>query len=326
MAKRPCPIELRHLSYFVAAAEHGSFRKAGAAIGVGASAISRRIRDLEDHVGVSLFHRRTNGVSLTYAGQNFLRRARQGLRTIQEGAQSIGLIGRGEAGVLRVGIFSSLASGFLANLLHAYDERHGDVRVDFVDGNPAEHVAAVRQLRPDVAFITGTAAWQDCETTQLWSEGVFAVLPDKHPLSAKEELGWRDLAEECFIVSEAAGGPEIRDYLVQRLAELGRSPVIEPQKVGRDNLLTLVALGRGLTLTSEATTAARFPGVVYRQMAGESLPFSAVWSRRNDNPAFRQLLSLARAMSRPETRGRVTPVASGNPTRVLLLQNRDLSR
>lgn len=50
-------IELRHLRYFVAAAEHGSFRKAGGALEVKESSISRSVRDLEDEIGVSLFIR-----------------------------------------------------------------------------------------------------------------------------------------------------------------------------------------------------------------------------------------------------------------------------
>jgi hypothetical protein len=63
-------------------------------------------------------------------------------------------------------------------------------------------------------------------------------------------------------------------------------------------MLSLVAVGRGLTLTSEATTVAQIPGITYRRMAGEVLPFSAVWSARNDNPACRRLLSLARSIAR----------------------------
>ena len=61
---------------------------------------------------------------------------------------------------------------------------------------------------------------------------------------------------------------------------------------------TLVAVGRGLTLTSEATTVAQFPGITYRRMAGEILPFSAIWSARNDNPASRRLLSMARTRAK----------------------------
>ncbi|MFC5396798.1 LysR family transcriptional regulator [Bosea vestrisii] len=291
-------IELRQLRYFVAAAEHGSFRKAGRALGVQESAISRRTRDLEDQLGASIFHRHNGGVSLTLAGERFLRRARKALRQISYGAEEVAVAGRSETGSVKVGIFSSLASGFLFELLRTYDKCHSAVYVELLEGNPSEHVAAIRQFRLDVAFITGTAAWSDCETEPLWSERVFAVLPSEHCLAMKDKLEWRDLADERFIVSEGAPGPEVQDYLVQRLAELGHHPEIHAQFVGRDNLLSLVAVGRGLTLTSEASTAAQFPGIVYRPVASEMLPFSAVWSPRNDNPACRRLLSFARTLSR----------------------------
>lgn len=297
-AKKCDAIQIRHLCYFVAAAEHGSFRMAANVLGICQSAISRRIRDLEDEVGVSLFHRCASGVSLTYAGKIFLLRAKQGLITINEGCRSIGTVGRGEAGIVRIGIFSSLMSEFMSDLLRSYSKNHAGVRTELIDGNPTELVAGIRQLRLDIAFITGTAAWSDCETAHLWSERVFVALPDEHVLTCKELLSWTDLAGEDFIVSDTSPGPEIHDYLVQRLAHIDQYPNVQPQAVGRDNLLPLVAIGRGLTVTSEATTAAQFPGVTYRPIAGEVVPFSAVWSARNDNPAFRRLLSLAKAISR----------------------------
>lgn len=169
-------------------------------------------------------------------------------------------------------------------------------------GNPPEHIAAVRKLCLDVAFITGTAAWDACEAEHLWCEKVFVVLPDNHPLAGKPAFGWGDLASERFIVSDVAPGQEIHDYLVAHLAGLGRQLDIQSQQVGRDNILSLVALGRGLTLTSEATTVAQFPGITYRELADEVLPFSMVWSAQNDNPACRRLLSLARSMAGPAGR------------------------
>ncbi|MFT3690230.1 LysR family transcriptional regulator [Paenirhodobacter sp.] len=288
-------IELRHLRHFVAAAEHGSFRKAAAALGLSPSAISRCVADLEDQIGASLFHRHTWGLSQTHAGQRFLVRARKAIRTIGEGTQEVASAGRSEHGRIRIGIYSSIASGFLADLLSTYGQRHSKVEIALVDGNPAEHIAAIRQLTLDVAFITGAREWPDCEHEQLWSERVFAVLPRDHRLARNDILTWRDVAEEAFMVSETAPGQEIHDHLVRRLADLGQHPDIQVQQVSRDNLVPLVALGRGLTLVSEAMTVAHFPGVAYRPILGESLPFSAVWSRRNDNPAFRRLLSLAKA-------------------------------
>ena len=67
---------------------------------------------------------------------------------------------------------------------------------------------------------------------------------------------------------------------------------------GRDNLLTLVAIGSGLTVTSEATTAAHVPGICYRPIIDEVVPFNGVWSPKNDNPALRRFVSMAKMMAR----------------------------
>lgn len=315
---------LRHIQYFVTASEQGSFRKAAALLHIQESAVSRRIRDLEDRLGASLFHRHPGGVSLTVAGQRFLRRVRVALQQIELGFNDVAAIGRSEDGIIKVGIFSSLASGFLFELMKTLDDEHPRVAVELIEGNPSVHVAAVRQLQLDVAFITGTSEWPDCEREQLWSERVFAVLPTEHGLATKQTLHWDDLAGENFIVSNAAPGPEIYDYLIQRLAGLGHHPNIHPHYVGRDVLLSMVAIGRGLTLTSEATTGAQIPGIVYRPIMGEVLPFSAIWSRRNDNPACRRFLSLARILSQTDRRAVRQADAVMNPL-ASPSQNRDLS-
>ena len=291
-------IRLRQLRHFLAAADHGSFRKAAIALDINESSVSRQIRDLEDELGASLFIRHSGGVRLTVAGQEFLRSARHALRQIDIGVTKVAAVGRADQGLLKVGIFSSLASGFLFNLLRRFGTRHPTVQVDLIDGNPSEHVAAVRQLDLDIAFITGTAPWDGCETEHLWCERVFVVLPAGHPLAAKAELEWPDLTGERFIVSDVAPGQEIHDYLVAHLAGLGHHPDIHSQHVGRDNILSLVAVGRGLTLTTEATTVGQFPGIAFRQLADEVLPFSVVWSDQHDNPACRRVLSMARAMGK----------------------------
>jgi len=313
MKMQTLDIELRHLRYFLASAEHGSFRRAAAAIGIQESAVSRRVRDLEDRLGAALFNRHSGGVRLTFAGQRFLRRAYQIVRAVGEGAEDVAAIGRCEHGRVRIGIYSSIASGFLAELLRSYGQRHDKVRIDLLDGNAAEHLTAVRQLRLDVAFLTGTRGCLDCEREALWSEQVFVAMPADHALAACQELAWQDLADQTFIVCEVAPGQEIHDHLMRCLADLGRHPEIEVQHIGRDNLIPFVALGRGLTLVSEAMTAAQLPA--YRPITGEVLPFSAVWSPRNDNPAFRRFLSTAKTMAAMRKTNIVTKTCdrSGQP-------------
>ena len=159
---------------------------------------------------------------MTLAGQRFLGRARGALRQLNDGTREVATVGRGDEGRIRLGLLSSLASGFLHELLSAYDKRHPVVQIELINGNPAEHIAAIRQLRLDVAFITGLTQWPDCEAHHLWSERVFAVLPIGHPLSHRERIDWHDLACERFIVSDSAPGSEIHDYLVQRLSDLSQ--------------------------------------------------------------------------------------------------------
>ena len=290
--------DLLLLRAFVCLAEELNFARAADRLHVSASRMTRMIQSLEAEVGARLLARTTHRVALTDQGTEFLRSARHALRQIDIGVTKVAAVGRADQGLLKVGIFSSLASGFLFNLLRRFGTRHPTVQVDLIDGNPSEHVAAVRQLDLDIAFITGTAPWDGCETEHLWCERVFVVLPAGHPLAAKAELEWPDLTGERFIVSDVAPGQEIHDYLVAHLAGLGHHPDIHSQHVGRDNILSLVAVGRGLTLTSEATTVGQFPGIAFRQLADEVLPFSVVWSDQNDNPACRRLLSMARAMGK----------------------------
>ncbi|WP_347270248.1 LysR family transcriptional regulator [Rhizorhabdus histidinilytica] len=321
--ERTHAIELRHLRYFVSAAEHGSFRKASADTGIQHSAISRRIRDLEHRLGTPLFLRHSGGVCLTFAGQRFLRRSRQILRNFGDGAQEIASITRSDFGRVKIGIYSSIASGYLAELLGLYADRHPKVQIDLIEDNPADQAAAIRRMQLDAAFLTGERSWGDCETLPLWSERVFAVLPGDHLLARHDELKWQHLADENFIVNEAGPGQEIHDYLVQRLATFGYHPQIRVHHIGRENLLPLVALNRGLTVVSEAMTAAHFPGIAYRPIIGEVLPFSAVWSAKNDNPALKQLLDLARSMSGLREKDAVTRPVSQIAVSAAPSQNHD---
>ena len=199
---------------------------------------------------------------------------------------------------MKIGIFSSIAAGFLSNLLRTYDSQYPKVTIELADGHPSDHAAAIRQGELDIAFLMGKEPWSECEVEPLWSERAVVVLPESHHLAKKKQVDWSDLAQETFLVNDSAPGREIQNYLVQRLARRGYHPEIQVHLVGRDNLLNLVGFGYGLTVTSEATTAIRIPGITYRPLADEVLLFSAVWSPRNSNPAFRRFLSMAKSLAR----------------------------
>lgn len=289
-------VELRNVRYVLEAAERGSFRAAARALGIEQSAVSRRIRDLEDELGVSLFIRDRSGVRLTNAGRRFASRARRAITHLKFATDDAGRCGRGEIGLVRVGIFSSLAGGFLAELLRIFAERDPGVRIDIVEGSRANHISCIQRLQLDIAFLTGALSAEGCDSLPLWTERVVVVVPNTDSLANASEVHWSDLRDRRFVVSENDPGAEIHDYLVKHLSEISHSPIVERHDVGRDNLMHLVAFGKGLTLVSEAVTASHFPGVAFVPLSGESLRFSAIWLRRNDNPPLRRLLSLARVI------------------------------
>ncbi|CAN0492008.1 unnamed protein product, partial [Hapterophycus canaliculatus] len=181
-----------------------------------------------------LFIRHSGGVVLTEAGTRFVRNVRRALTVLDQAAADVSAVGRGEQGVIRIGIFSSLASGFLARLLTVYGEQHPDVEIDIFEAAPADHILAVRQFRLDLAFVVGTPHLSDCDSAEFWTESIHVVLPQTHPLAAHTEILWRDLRGETFILSERGLGSEVSNFLVKHLGDLGAPPCIEWHSVGRD--------------------------------------------------------------------------------------------
>lgn len=290
-------IGLRHLKYMVAAVEYGSFRKAGVALNVGESAISRRICDLEDRMGASLFVRHSGGVRPTAAGRRFLERAQAALRNIAEACREVGAIGRGDHGKVKIGISSSISSGFLPYVIGVFESRHAAVDIHLTECSFRNQLAAVQQGDLDIAFGWSKTEWCNLSTTPLWSERLFAVLPSDHALASKLEVRWPELLRETFIVSDPLHDGEVYFHLLKRSAEFGRRPKTKFCDVARDNLIALVSLRRGLALLSESAVSTQIPGVIYRPISDDVLTFHAVWSADNINPAFRRFLSLASSLA-----------------------------
>jgi len=293
-------IDLLSVTQGLVVAECLSFRRAARMLGTQQSAIGRRVRALEDVLGVSLFERTPAGVRLTSAGARFFEQARVGLRQLDDAVQTAGAAGRGVIGHLNIGILSSMAAGFLREVMRAYRARHADVAMHILEGASREQVALVRKSQLDVAFVLGVPNLPSCEVTQLWTEHIFVALPQGHILCDCSEITWESLRDEKVILCQSELGAAIHDRLIMRLAQLGYSPWIERFDVGREALMHLVALGLGVSFTSEATVATQFPEVTFRPIAGDAarISFSAVWLPNNDNPAFRRFLSLARLMSK----------------------------
>jgi DNA-binding transcriptional LysR family regulator len=282
------------------AAEHGSFRRVARVLGVPQSTVSRRILILEHKIGFSLFERDYRGVRVTKAGSEFLKQAAMGVSHFELAIRFASSTHRGERGEIKIGMLTALTAGPLHRIFRQFRQSHQGLKVRLREGTSQENLQRLTSGEVDIVFITGADSVPGYETAVLWSEGVFLALPETHQLSAQDELDWADARNETFVVSSGGSGPEVRDYLIQRLARLGFSPTIDIHDVGRDSLMNLVAMGYGLTVSSQSTLGIEWPGVMFKQMfcPEGDLPVSAVWSPTNSNPALKHLMSIANGVSR----------------------------
>ncbi|MGE0503420.1 MAG: LysR family transcriptional regulator [Rhizobiaceae bacterium] len=298
-------MDIGQLNYVIAAAENESFRRAACALRVQQSSVSRAICRLEDELGVSLFERRSTGARLTNAGRRLLCEVRPALEQLEMARKTAAAAGRADIGTVRVGILTSLVGGFLHDLVHSYTQRHPRVRLDIREGSREEHVGALQQRRLDIAFLSGTAPVPDCETAPLWRERVHIALPRQHRLAGCEWLDWSDVRRERFVITRTAPGPEVHDYIIRRAADYSNYPKVTAIAVAQETLLNLVSLGQGVAIVLESRAAAKPPGLVFLPLIdpADIVPFSAVWSPRNDNPALRRFISVAHTLAGCVRRG-----------------------
>jgi DNA-binding transcriptional LysR family regulator len=227
-SSKPAPgspaINLITVAHALVVEECLSFRSAAKLLGIRQSSVSRGIRNLEDKLGVSLFERHPGGVRVTNAGARFLHQAHGGLLQLDNAVKNAGAAGRGIVGRLNIGILSSMASGFLRELIEAYSARHPDVIIQIHEGTSAEQIALIRRRQLDIGFVVDTTNATDCDVAPLWKERLFVVLPHGHVLCDKKEVEWPALRKERFITRQSEHNPAVCERLIIRLSEHAHKP------------------------------------------------------------------------------------------------------
>src|ERR1700692_549235 len=108
------PVSVEHA---LVVADLGSIRGAARALGIRQSSLSRRMRALEDALGTSIFERHRRGVTLTNTGARFLQQANNAVVQLNQATKTAGAAALGATGQLSIGIRSSMAAGFLREVV-----------------------------------------------------------------------------------------------------------------------------------------------------------------------------------------------------------------
>lgn len=124
--------QIAALRVFVRLAERGSFSAVARELEQSQPTVSRRLSELEDHLGTRLVARTTRSLSLTAEGQDFLRKAREVLRALDDAEQSVGARAQALGGHMRILAPVSLGRILLVPRLSRFMARHAAVRVDLM--------------------------------------------------------------------------------------------------------------------------------------------------------------------------------------------------
>ena len=117
---------------FVAVVENGGFSAAARKLGISKSAVSKRINQLEDHLGVRLLHRTTRKLSLTEAGERYLKHAAEALAAANQAEDAVTELQGEPQGQLRINAPMSFGRLHVAPLIPKFLKRYPKLQIDLV--------------------------------------------------------------------------------------------------------------------------------------------------------------------------------------------------
>jgi len=293
-------MELRHLRYFVAVAEEGSFLRAARRLHVAQPALSKQIRDLEREVGVQLFERLPRGARVTPAGEDFLRNARHAL---ESAARAVACARRAdsETGLKFAHGDLYVYTPAVLKLLAAFRRASPGTPVRVVRVKDVEQRAALRERRIDVAaMFIGTWPVPEFEALQLVDCAVTGVLlPATHPLAAQQRVRLQDLSDLMWLHPSQHSRPELYRVLRTALERRGLVPSRHRGRRGDIAANVAIAAGDAWALANHAVAAvyADMEGsIVHRPFSDDPIPlwFALVWRNDGVSPSVEKLVEVAR--------------------------------
>jgi LysR family hca operon transcriptional activator len=288
-------MELRHLRYFIAVAEEGSFLTAAERrLHTAQPSLSRQIRDLESEVGVKLLERRARGVVLTAAGKVFLDHARLALSQVEAAAEGARRAEQPKKPVFVIGFLAGQEVVWLPHALRIIREEAPGVEIILSSQSSPELALALMRGKMDVAFLRRETQTLGLSFRFLTKEPLIAILPADHRLASRKKIRPQDLARESYI-SPARLAPVLKSVIDDYAATVGITLKAAYDAENLSGAMSLVASTGGVTLFPLYVQNMLTPNVVARALEGKapSIDLMLGYNKTNSSPLLKQFLSRA---------------------------------
>jgi DNA-binding transcriptional LysR family regulator len=283
-------MELRHLRYFVAAAEELNITRAAVRLRVSQPPVSRQIRDLEEEIGATLFDRSGKKLKLTAAGEHFYKEAKSILSQADRAAHLAKATAAGQAGHLRIAFLSTLGGMFLPQVMRSFRSKFPLIDIDLLEMPPRSQLEALLDKQVDLAFVgrVEVEASRQFKFEDVIEIGVQLAMAADHRLARFRKIPFSQLAKERFITVTRAAAPATYELFLQVCRSAGVEPNVVKQADQAQSILDLVAAGVGVAMLPEHFRRYQTE-LVWRRLVPEppKVPICMAWRNDDSSEALR---------------------------------------
>ncbi|NMM11029.1 MAG: LysR family transcriptional regulator [Polaromonas sp.] len=237
-------IDLTSLQLFVAVCELGSIGKAAEREFIAASAVSKRLSDLEATLSTPLLYRHARGVDLTPAGESLLHHARSVLFSLERMQGELSEYANGVRGHVRIHASISAIVQFLPEDLGAFIRQHAEVKIDLEEHLSTEVTRAVQEGAADLGVCNTAHGTGDLQTRPYRNDKLVLIVPRGHDLAAQSAIYF-----EAALEYDQVGLPSNSSiYLAMRqaAAAVGRTLKLRIHVTGLDAMCRMIHNGLGV--------------------------------------------------------------------------------
>lgn len=239
-------IDLTSLQLFVAVCELGSIGRAAEREFIAASALSKRLSDLEAALETPLLYRHTRGVNLTPAGQTLLHHARSVLFGLETMQAELSDYADGVRGQVRMHANISAVVQFLPEDLGTFVREHPRVKIDLQERLSSEVARAVHEGAADlgVCITQGLALGAQLAQRPYRRDELVLVAPGRHPLAREDSLAFEDTLDFDHVGLHS--NSSIYVAMREAAAAAGRTIRLRIQVTGLEAMCRMIHNGLGV--------------------------------------------------------------------------------
>ncbi len=178
-------MNLKEQEYVCALAEYGTITSAAKELYISQPALSIYINNLEKSLGVRLFERVGKQFILTYAGEQYVEKAKAILRLSHELDEKLKDITGNYSGRIRIGVQMRRATGFLPPIIAAYEKEFPGVEVIIHEGTMRELKESIQNFKSDLLLCNRVDLPPYMESFVLFKERLLIAVPKDHPINEK---------------------------------------------------------------------------------------------------------------------------------------------